>query len=416
MIYSACLTLLVIGAYSNRLHTFRDVADASSYISMAQGEKEGVRLHHAKRVLHPFLVRGLSQFCTIHTAFYLVGGLSLFGFLVTGCQILNGKIGLPLYYALPLMCTPFLLDAVETLYLPGILFLFLLALYFMFLLDGKHLACVFTLLALCFTRDECIVLVVATLGVLAHGARVSGCDRRTAVFGSGVIAAAVTAAVCLRIITGANANMHGIPGFIFSLGRMPLFLMRNLTGFSHWVDNYAQLASYPNAPLFKMAAPAWLQSISAIKECGIYAWTGSSVLSFWLLVMTSFGTLPAMAAYGAWRSRRWPPPPSQAHAVAAVFGAIIFLIFPALGPASLRYIATAWPLFFIFVGARLYGLQKTHPTAAAGVVLCSVTCSWLRCDHVRDYVHAGILLLLALVLHSCTWYMISRSRAVTRPR
>jgi hypothetical protein len=227
-----------------------------------------------------------------------------------------------------------------------------------------------------------------------------------------IIATIIVGGLSVAIIaynTRTNVNMHHIPDLLFLILRMPLFLMRNFTGFEHWVDTYQSLPFYTHQPLVVFEAPRWISSISSIRQIGIYEWNFVNITRTMKLILSLFGTAPTILFYFIRRKRSELISSSLPFNTILFSGCMLFILAPCLGPASYRYYINAWPVFFLIVPFLLDRVRKVDRKVFMMIMACYVFSAWLPVFPFKaaKLAFSVPLIIIEVILHGYTWHMLS---------
>jgi len=411
---SLILTAIIVGALFSRIQLFKNIPDAGSYIAMAEGSPEKVLVHHAKRILHPMIVGRLGLFIGIDRAFIGVGILSLFLLLFVTLTVLVSIFKIPLFHGICFLFAPMLLFAFENCYIQDLFYFSLLSVYFWLLIKERY---IFSLLLLCFlflTREVTIILAISSIIAGLIKMKTSNKQEHAISFILPTFLVSAATMGLLAYLTRNNTNMHNMSNTLFTLFRAPLFLIRNLTGIKHWVDGYASLplCGYTHEPIFVVAAPGFIKSVSNISQIGIYEWAFADVLVTIFSMLTLFSIGPAIIFYfvrhkkiGLFARPYW-------FIVAYIYGLISFLLTPSMGPAGWRYLAYSWPLFWLILPFLIKEAYDHHNKGALKLVFCYGALSWAfyffsLLPYPSIFIFAsGVMIVIAL--HIFTYYLLKR--------
>ena len=118
----AGMSLLIILPEIGSFPDFKYTQDAKSYIRMAEGHPQDVLLHHARRMLHPWVVGQLRWIAGTDPAFLIVGILSLFVFLWVVTDRLFREQNYPLTACAGFIFLPYLFILFDDLYIQTLFF------------------------------------------------------------------------------------------------------------------------------------------------------------------------------------------------------------------------------------------------------------------------------------------------------
>jgi hypothetical protein len=399
------LSLLVILPQIGGFSHFKTVQDAASYIRMAEGNPDNVLLHHARRMFHPLVVGSLRWIAGTDIAFLIVGILSLFLFLwiVLTYLHLDWRYSFPACFGFVFL--PYLFVLFHDLYLQTLFFLALSAVFWYLILKKRYLAGVSLLFLMGLTRDETVIIAAAFIVVILLKKQKDLTTKPAWLFSGAVLLTTGFGAFLTSFLTRSNTNLNKLSQLLFSVLRLPLFLFENLTGLQHWLDTYKVLPDYTHPPMFVFDLPAWFQKFSAIKQAGIYEWNLILPATLILLILSAFGTGPTIL-YFFWKKTKFKElRGSLALNAMLLFGCLIFVLSPALGPPVIRYFVNAWPLFFLVMPVllkTLWTVDKGETRRILGIYFIS---SWFC---VFTFLQLGlpftlISILIEIPLHVYTW-------------
>jgi len=403
------LSLLVILPQIGGFSHFKTTQDAGSYILMAQGNPDNVLLHHARRMFHPLVVGSLRWIAGTDIAFLIVGVLSLFLFLWIVLTYLHRDRTYSLPACFGFVFLPYLFILFHDLYVQTLFFLALSAVFWLLILKKRYLAGVSLLFLMGLTRDETVIIAAAFLAVILLKKQRDLTKRPAFLFSAAVLLTTAGGVFLTSFLTRSNTNINKLSQFLFSVLRLPLFLFTNLTGLQHWLDTYKVLPDYTHPPMVVFDLPAWFQKFSAIKQAGIYEWNLILPATLLLLILSAFGTGPTIL-YFFWKKTKFKElRGSLALNAMLLFGCLIFVLSPALGPPVLRYFVNAWPLFFLVMPVllkTLWTVDKGETRRILGIYFIS---SWFC---VFTFLRLGlpftlISILIEIPLHVYTWRRLS---------
>jgi hypothetical protein len=335
----ATLTLLAVWRFTST-HPYID-ADAAHYQAMADGNP--AMKPFAFRVLEPAIARCLANLTGISTAdgFLAVG-------LLSGWVLLYGVL-LPMverrqdqWLLLVLILTPFWIRNLTNYFLPDLMHAALCMVY-LYLLRMRRWRLAAAILPIMFlTRESTLLIAVIAVPALW---RLVG--RKAGLWQLGGALAGIAASK----ITARHAlpNQHNLNDTLYLLGKIPWNASRNIFGITLWSNTLPVLA-----PVRTWNVPHWVP-LGGIHQVGYskFSWLYPALTLMWLL--TSFGLGSLVALCLAWRTplRRLLPPQEPYLCIAAIYGAIMFLMSPMLGATLPRLFDYAWPLFLVYLPAMI---------------------------------------------------------------
>jgi hypothetical protein len=155
----------------------------------------------------------------------------------------------------------------------------------------------------------------------------------------------------------ALANQHNINDTLYILGKIPWNASRNIFGITLWTNTLPVLH-----PVRIWNVPHWLP-LGGIHQVGYseFSWLYPMLTSIFLL--TSFGLGSVVAICLVWRTplRRLLPREEPHLCIAAIYGAVTFLMSPMLGAALPRLFDYGWPVFLIYLPAMIPRIWRNWP-------------------------------------------------------
>jgi hypothetical protein len=155
----------------------------------------------------------------------------------------------------------------------------------------------------------------------------------------------------------ALANQHNINDTLYIIGKIPWNASRNIFGITLWTNTLPVLP-----PIRIWNVPHWLP-LGGIHQVGYseFSWVYPMVTSICLL--TSFGLGSLVAICLVWRTplRRLLPRQEPYLCIAAIYGAVTFLMSPMLGAALPRLFDYGWPLFLVYLPAMIPRVWRNWP-------------------------------------------------------
>ena len=409
---------------------------------------------YANRVLHPMVVRGVKEvlkcgssrvlksetkgnaYDNSHTlalqnfstspdflAFCIVAAGSLLIVLTALAALTPSLSALP--FAVLVACPTLCLYSVN-IYLQDLFALALTALFF-WALSVKRVVLSLLLLFLLQTARESTVVIAAAFIMIAGLRR----QWRWMVGAAGAMACAMFAVAVVS--RDALPNIHSMGGLTYLATKVVANGAENLFGVTVWSDSYARQLPhyYPDAPLWKMAVPAWAP-LGNMTSVGIYQWDGWRPVEILVFLASAFGVLPVLLFKYGWSllpMRRLSPTsfadnPKAAHgqdarvtesasvwaawplsvSVAALAGIIFLVLSPFAGRTVERQIGYAWPLFWLALPWVLRSENEARRPEAAHVAvfrqpgfwMIQITCMWWPVLLTRTGLSRGVADLLAV--------------------
>ena len=343
----ASLSLLAIWGIAVK-NPYMD-ADSVHYQAMADGK--AAMKPFAFRALEPAMARLFAKVTgkSTKTGFLVVGLLSLwvllFGVLL---PVLEWRRNVWLAAVLILM--PFWLLNFIDYFLPDLMHAALCMVYLSLLRTRRWGLAAAMLPVMFLARESTLLIVVIAVPTLWWLA-----GRRAGLLQlSGTLAGMLVSKFVAR---HALPNQHNINDTLYMIGKIPWNAAKNLFGVNLWTNT---LQTHPPVRVWNL--PHWLP-LGGIHQVGYsgFSWDYLLLTSIWL--MTAFGLGSLVALCLAWRTplRNLLPFEEPHLCVAAIYGAVTFLMTPMLGAALPRLFAYGWPLFLVYLPAMMPRLWRDWP-------------------------------------------------------
>lgn len=369
----------------------RATSDAPSYIPIAQGHWSKSPNPHAKRFVHPLLVRYITHVTgmSIDRAFRALSFAFLFLFVPLVCVLIQVEAQ-SRRLILALVMAPALFQLFTDYYMQDLLHALLLALYFM-LLVYKPLATFPVLFALYCTRESTALLSACVIWLAWRRSQ-----NRLAV--SSLLATLAGVAASWYASTLGSPNVSGVPEGVYYLLKIPYNFIPKVLGLQLWVDT--QVAYNHCAPVWTVHVLGWLP-VGRIREFGF---CGVDYLAPWAnltILFTTFGVLPLFVWASLpkhWRSSLRTGP---IHLEVAFWYSLLCIVASVSGGATVeRYVTYAWPLFWL-VGPRLMA-TSLRPDWVEAVQIIFWNCAFTWLPHLAQWSKLsrpeGTLLMLAITI------------------
>ncbi len=351
----ATLTLLAVWMFASK-YPYVDV-DAFHYRAMADGKT--VMKPFAFRVLEPTMARVFADVTGKPTAegFLVVGLLSgwvlLYGVLF---PVLESRRDT--WLALVLIFLPFWLRNFTDYFLPDLLHAALCMVY-LSLLRRQWWGWAAAMLPVMFlARESTLLIAVIAVPVLWWLV-----GRRAGLLQlAGTLAGMAASKFAAR---HALANQHNINDTLYMIGKIPWNASRNLFGITLWTNTLPVLP-----PVRVWNVPHWLP-LGGIHQVGYsgFSWEYPTLTLVWLLTSFGLGSLVAICLVSRTQFCQLLPRQEPYLCVAAIYGAITFLMSPMLGAALPRLFDYGWPLFLVYLPAMMPRIWRNWPVLTVSVLV-----------------------------------------------
>jgi hypothetical protein len=343
----ATLTLLAVWRFAS-IHPYVD-ADSFHYQAMAEG----------KPAMKPFAFRVLEP-AMAHLFANVTGKPTAGGFLVVG--LLSGWVLLygvlrpvlerrqDMWLAFVLILLPFWLRNFTNYFLPDLMHAALCMVYLSLLRTRRWGLAAAMLPVMFLARESTLLIAVIAVPILW---RLVG--RRAGLLQlAGTLVGMTASKFAARY---ALANQHDINDTLYIFGKIPWNASRNILGVTLWANTLPVLP-----PLRIWNVPHWLP-LGGIHQVGYseFSWFYPMLTS--ICLMTSFGLGSLVAICLVWRTplRRLLPSQEPYLCIAAIYGAVTFLMSPMLGAALARLFDYGWPLFLVYLPAMIPRIWRNWP-------------------------------------------------------
>jgi hypothetical protein len=305
----------------------------------------------AFRALEPAMARLFANVTGKPTAdgFLIVG-------LLSGWVLLYGVLRPVLerrqdmWLAFMLILLPFWLRNFTNYFLPDLMHAALFMVYLSLLRMRRWVLAAAMLPVMFLARESTLLIAVIAVPILW---RLVG--RRAGLLQLGGTLAGMTASKFAA--RHALANQHNINDTLYIIGKIPWNASRNIFGITLWTNTLPVLP-----PIRIWNVPHWLP-LGGIHQVGYseFSWVYPMVTSICLL--TSFGLGSLVAICLVWRTplRRLLPRQEPYLCIAAIYGAVTFLMSPMLGAALPRLFDYGWPLFLVYLPAMIPRVWRNWP-------------------------------------------------------
>ncbi|MDD5707220.1 MAG: hypothetical protein PHR35_14950 [Kiritimatiellae bacterium] len=346
--------------------------DSHAYLALAEGRRAEVVQPYAGRLLHPLTVRGVLSarlVSSLDAAFIVVAFVAAIVFIGTVSRLLRCSV--TRFDQSLLLGAPILSLYAVNIHLPDLFFAACLSLLLMALSRGWMWLALAGIFMLHLTRESAL-LVSAMILMLALVKR----NWRLAV---GCFAAASAGLLVAGWAAGASkTNIHGLNGATYLFAKFLANGAANLLGVIVWSDSYARQFPdrYSLAPLWRMTLPAGL-TLGGIREIGIYRLAPEMIVTTVRIMLTTFGLLPVLALRLI-RERGLPSLRSTPLPImlAALIGALFYVLAPFSGRSVDRLAGYGWPLFWLAVPLLGADIMKRHGYTSRWFYGLHFLCCW----------------------------------------
>jgi hypothetical protein len=286
-----------------------------------------------------------------------------------------------------LILLPFWVRNFTNYFLPDLLHA-ALCMGYLALLHGRRWRWASAMLALMFLARESTILLAAisvmTLWWLAA--------RRAALLQ--LAGTAVGIAASKIVARHAYANQHNINDTLYLIGKIPWNLSRNVFGLTLWTNTLR-----PVNPIRVWNLPHWIP-MGGIHQIGYGAYDSSYQISTAVQLLTAFGLGSCIVVFLVWRTplRKLLPAEKPWLCVAGIYGAVMFLLAPALGSAKTRLFDYGWPLFLLYLPAIIPRVWRNWPIWAVSVLVAlHLVAAWMETVQVTLF-HFDIVRIFATLI------------------
>jgi hypothetical protein len=368
--------------------------DAGYYRLLALGQRSAVPAPFSARILGPAIAGWLGRVTGlgVDTGFLVLGVVCLIALVALLAGLLwSWQAPTAIFAAIFLM--PFWVDIFHDYYLPDLLHATLLAALLLLLLLG-HTGLALLLLFPAYLSRESTALVAICL-VFALWRRIR---LKTALIGIGAL-------LCAGLVSrhygrAGPANVHGMSGGAYILGKLVWSFFKNILGLPLWSNTLPECS-----PIWVSQVAYHLGAIRSVGICQPSLWGPARLLLAWFGI---FGIGPALLlALRRNVPSRLPGAP-VVFRFCAVYGAICILMTPLLGASADRLVEYGWPLYFVTLPWLLCTTGDIRRPRLGWILLLHLLTCWLawfgfRQQQTTSYLLAG---LAVLALNGVTYFFI----------
>jgi len=303
--------------------------DSAGYIAMARGLP--VMMPYAGRILLPDLVILLTRTVGLgmDQGFELISCLAFILWITIVAQSWRPSVLLPFF-----LVTPLIVVTLQAAYLTDMFHMELTALFLLLLRRNVVIACGFMVIMM-MCRESSMFLAFISTGLLLW--------NRKIVSGVGMLAGYLVGSLIIHHAAAGAQNIHQMPELLYFITKMPVNFLRNWLGVLLWTDGYA----WCNQPAFAISLPGTIH-LGLITKIGLCTPSIALPLATASMYVTVFGVLPGVLI-SVLKERRIPPGQWREEwwTTAFIYGALMLLLGPLIGPTMDRTTSPCWPLFFI---------------------------------------------------------------------
>ncbi len=314
--------------------------DGAWYRLLAEGRITEVNQPFATRVLHPWLVTGISRVShlPINQSFWVINIILVSLFLGSLAYLYRQERFSPRYFIL-LTCIPFFFRLATSLYLNDLCFSVLLLFFFIALRKERWIFATVLLIPLFLTRESTLLL--AGLFIL-----VGALEKRWSLVMRSLFISIFSILLLSWIGRAAHSNIHGLSSGLYLLFKVPFNGLRNLLGLTLFTNTFQTNAGGGFCtPLWQTSIPSFLR-MSSVRSVGFCPWDVHTLLTTVLYSLSLFGSAFAFLLFRGRSLIRasFKQMPFWIR-LASLYGACAFVLAPFLGTSIDRLFAMSWPLF-----------------------------------------------------------------------
>ena len=341
--------------------------DTEWYIAAANGHLNELIEPYSGRFLHPFLVGSIaSNFSiTVEQGFLIVGIASIFLFFLINAFLLKKVLHSSLLL-FPLFLTPYFFNTLREIFEPDAFYIFLSALFLLFLFYKMERSGLLTLFLLLLSRET-----TAILGLMYAGMAWFLSKKK-------LLAIAIIAVMGVSFyLTGimksiGRPNIHNLSGSAYMVSKLSYNFLTNVAGVKPWI-NTTNICE----PVFKISLPA-NKSLGNVREIGFCGFDLSFPSKALITLLSIFGMAPLIVFYVFLKKRREIFKNfSFGILLASGYGLAIYIIGIFAGTGIGRIVGYAWPLFLIAGPVWLSAFFETDRKFILKLSLIQLFTVWL---------------------------------------
>lgn len=340
--------------------------DSEWYIMAANGDLHTLIEPYSVRFLHPFIAGWISRHLSlnINEAFLMIAIVSLFLFLIINAIILKNTTKSSLLIA-PLFMLPYFLQSLTIMFHSDAFYMFLTALFFLFLYFKKESMGLLVFFLLFLTRES-----TALLGLIYAAVSWFFSKKR--------LAAAIVVILLVSLFTTSvmrdigEPNKHNLNSSVYLAAKFSYNFMKNVLGLNAWTNTYQNCE-----PIFKVHMPP-LQSFGSIKEIGLCGFDGRIPMQTVTTLLTVFGIAPLVLLYSIRKRMQqiWKTFPLWL-VVALVYGLAMYGIGVVAGTGVARIVGFGWPAFVLATPILLKNVFEINRKFITTLLSAHLVVAWM---------------------------------------
>ncbi len=310
--------------------------DSEWYVAAAEGRFHELIVPYSSRFLHPFMVGFFSRLFSfeVYPIFLAVTAVSVFLFLVTNSAFLKKILNSPLLL-IPIFLLPYFFATLREIFQPDAFYIFLTALFFLFLFYQKESASLLVLFLLFLTRESTIIL--GLIFIILSWLRSKKILALTA-----LVVVAISFYVTSAIGSIGQPNVHQLNGLVYLPLKFVYNFAANVFGVKLWVNTYTSCE-----PAFQFNLPA-IPQLGVINKAGFCGFDFSLPLYTLFTLLTIFGVGPLLLfSYLKRQSKKIFKEFAFWIVVALIYGLAHFFIGVFAGTVIQRIVGYSWPAFLL---------------------------------------------------------------------
>src|SRR3989344_443532 len=314
-------------------------SDIKWYVAMAEGRFSEVIQPFSGRFLQPFITGQISSYLelNLNQSFSIISIISLISFFIASA-IFFKKISQSPFFFIPIFLLPYFAGLFQATFLPDSFYLFLIALFFLFLIYRMETASLLILFLLFLTRESTILLGLTLLIV-------------SFLRSQRILAIATFMVIALSVFTTYQIselglpNVHNLSNLSYLILKMPYNFFNNTFGIKLWVNTLPNLCE----PISVLNIPQYIP-IDPINKIGFCRFDISAPIYTALVLSTTFGVMPLILFYLLFSQfklilRKFP----LWLIVALIYGLASYFMSIFVTGAVQRSIGYGWPAFLLAV-------------------------------------------------------------------